>query len=1165
MKNKYVSCFVAVLTICGIMSSFFMPAVAAQDTVNIKTKKDFIKFASNCTLDTWSQGKTVNLTADIDFKGSKFTPVPIFGGTFNGNGHKISGISYDEKGSYKGIFRYIDRGGSVNSLTVEADFVPSGSKSFVGGIVGENSGTIENCRFTGTVKGENVVGGIVGQNTDYGRIISCSSNGSVTGENSTGGICGKNSGFIQACTNTSAVNTVYEEKKSDISQLEADPSAIIENITSSDTEGSDESVLGHTDTGGIAGLSSGIVQGCINNGAVGYKHIGYNVGGIVGRQSGYMLGCQNTGFVQGRKDVGGIVGQAEPYIILHASEGSLQNLKKELNTLTSMVDKFISDADDLGDKTRTHLDGISKYAKDAQNNAQTLIDRGTDFADDNIAEISAQAAILSDTLDRLVPVFENLEAGGENLSSAIDSLETTLDELNLYAPDLSKDIDAVCKALNYIARSETYINKAAARATRALRDLENAVRFNNITDVRKAADELSASINDIISAKQTIKSSVSEIESILSSKPEDFESIGVNTKKIIAQLKTIGENTQTIINSLKTVKDSANTIISNGEVDFSSFKSASENMRYAIDYLADAMSFITRGIERLSDALSDFSDNLEEYVNDTEAELSKAKENLSDALDALSYASEDITDALKDMSDIISDLADEKPIEFVQFGDDFKEASNGLFDSLSGISDEIDGLKNTLTNEKEKIKNDLTSVNNQFNVVMNLLIGEIEELQNGVDSLSDIFVDVSNEDIDGARQGKIESCTNTGSIEADRNTGGIVGNMAIEYSKDPEDDIEKPSTLNFTYRTKAILQNCTNDGKITGKKDCVGGIAGFAEIGMIYECENYGDLESTGGNYVGGIVGKSSSYVRKSYAKSKISGKRYIGGIAGKGGTVTSSFTIATVEGDENLGSICGYADKENIHNNFYVTDGLGALDGISYKERGEKISYDDLKNISGIPSRFISFTVTFVAEDKVIETRDIKYGTKTKRIKYPKAPEKDGYYGKWQKIQAETVIENITVECEYQPYITVLSSDEKNQSGKLALGLAEGEFTDSAKLHVTNSTTNPPIKKSDNVKVYDISLENTDISPTDTVTVRLLNENKNTVTVWQHTNGKWEKVKATKRGKYAVVKLDGPQNTICIKYDKASSAIVWIIVICVLLGSGASTLLIFRKKHKKV
>ena len=58
--------------------------------------------------------------------------------------------------------------------------------------------------------------------------------------------------------------------------------------------------------GGIAGISSGIIQSCTNYGTVGYQHVGYNIGWHRRRQSGYLNGCADRGVVYGRKDVGGI-------------------------------------------------------------------------------------------------------------------------------------------------------------------------------------------------------------------------------------------------------------------------------------------------------------------------------------------------------------------------------------------------------------------------------------------------------------------------------------------------------------------------------------------------------------------------------------------------------------------------------------------------------------------------------------------------------------------------------------------------------------------------------------------------------------------------------------------------------------------------------------------
>ena len=82
-------------------------------------------------------------------------------------------------------------------------------------------------------------------------------------------------------------------------------------------------------------------------------------------------------------------------------------------------------------------------------------------------------------------------------------------------------------------------------------------------------------------------------------------------------------------------------------------------------------------------------------------------------------------------------------------------------------------------------------------------------------------------------------------------------------------------------------------------------------------------------------------------------------------------------------------------------------------------------------------------------------------------------------------------VSCEYKPYIAVLASSEKDKTGKLALALCEGEFTDEAELHITDSTQKSPAETDGEIKVYDISLINTNLKDGDTVTMRILNDNK--------------------------------------------------------------------------
>lgn len=1161
MKRKI---FALQLVLCLCLTAV-LPVTAEETVITIGTAEEFAAFAKNCTLDAWSEGKTVRLTNDIDFSDTAFTAVPTFGGIFDGNGYTLRGIEITEKGSYMGVFRYIRQNGRVSALHIQGEIAPGGAKNCVGGIVGENAGTVENCSFSGTVKGENTIGGIAGHNTESGKIISCGAEGNIGGENATGGIAGKNSGLLQNCTNQAAVNTIYEEKKNDIADLETDTGAVLENYKTKEEENEEESLLGHSDTGGIVGYTDGIVQGCVNRAAVGYRHVGYNVGGIAGRQAGYLLGCRNEGLIQGRKDVGGIVGQAEPYILLHASESMLRDLRHELDSLHTMVNRFITDTDSLGDETREDLRGISDRAKEAGDSAERLLHQGTDFVDDNVSEINAQAAILSNTLDQLTPVFEKLENGGTDLTAALDDLTVAFDDISIYAPDLNDELDEIEVAMEDIKRGTECLRSAISHAVKAKERLEDAIRYQNTSAVREAIAELSAAMQDLVSAKQTIREATETIGNILQSRPKDFETIGINAKQIAENLKTIAANIGTSAKALTTIKNSLDTIVRNTNIDYSALRAAANQMQIALGYFSSSLRYTTRGMEALIPAMRGISDKLTAYTEDISGQLETAKDNVSGAIKKLSYASEDITAALEEMKDILADLAEEDAPEFVKLGDDFKQTSETLFDTLSNISNGIDDLETTLSDGVDTMTGNISAISNQFQIVMRLLLDEAEELQSGSRGLEDIFVDASEEDIKHTKQGKVADCYNSGAVQADRNTGGIAGAVAIEYSKDPEDETEKPNTLNFTYRSKAILQSCMNDGAVEGKKDCTGGIAGLAEIGTIYECENYGKAESTNGNYVGGIAGKSASAVRKCYAKSALKGKRYVGGIAGKAETVTACYAIVRTEGEENVGAICGDAENlGNLYADFYVDSGTGAVDGISYRGKAEPIRFEELRERSGIPERFVSFTVTFLAENAVVATQDIKYGESTDRIKYPEIPPKDGHFGKWEQPEAESVTEDLEVVCTYQPYITILPSAEKNESGKLALALCEGEFTDEAELHIKENEVYQRENGDNHSKIYDVSLVGTDIAAEEAVMLRLLNEQKEKVTVWEMKDGNWEKVQTTDKGKYVRLQTHGTDCTLRIRYEGKTGGWLWMALLGALAVGGAILLYKKRKRRKK-
>jgi len=314
-------------------------------------------------------------------------------------------------------------------------------------------------------------------------------------------------------------------------------------------------------------------------------------------------------------------------------------------------------------------------------------------------------------------------------------------------------------------------------------------------------------------------------------------------------------------------------------------------------------------------------------------------------------------------------------------------------------------------------------------------------------------------------------------------------------------------------------------------------VVGYAESGTVYRCENYAEAESTTGNYVGGIAGFSEGTIRSSYAKGSMSGGQYVGGIAGKGENVYDSCVIATVDGDEKLGVVLGGAeDTDSLRGNYYAEQDLGAVDGISYAGKAEPISYEAMKEISGIPKRFISFTVSFIADGKTVETEEVPYGMETSRIKLPDIPEKKGSFGTWAAFETDTVQGDIKIECAYTPYVTVVSSMEKNESGKMSLALADGDYTDEAELHIfANAEEAAPAQAKGKTVVYDVILEDRDLSDTEKTTLRLLNENKEKVSVWQKNGEDWKELDTKNRGKYVVCKIDGTEGTLCISYEGAA------------------------------
>ncbi len=261
------------------------------------------------------------LTANIDLNNQPWTPIGsdshLYTGTFNGAGHTISGLTInDSRADDQGLFGYVGTGGTVKDLTVSGSVK---GDDYVGGVVGYNDeGRVENCHNIGSVSGERYVGGVVGYN-DEGRVKNCHNIGEVSGDR-VGGVVGyNNGGTVENCYNTGKVsgpdsgNSVIDSYVGGV--VGRNFGGTVENCYNTGSVKGPDSVSGSyvggvvgDNVGNVVGYNRGTVENCYNTGTV--TGTDDYVGGVVGYNysGGSVTNSYNTGEVSGKISVGGVVG-----------------------------------------------------------------------------------------------------------------------------------------------------------------------------------------------------------------------------------------------------------------------------------------------------------------------------------------------------------------------------------------------------------------------------------------------------------------------------------------------------------------------------------------------------------------------------------------------------------------------------------------------------------------------------------------------------------------------------------------------------------------------------------------------------------------------------------------------------------------------------------------
>ena len=1124
----------AILLIFALLLSLAAPVGAAGSRITIRTPEDLVELSRRCSLDSWSRGKTVVLSADLDLSDVEFSSIPTFGGTFDGQGYTISGLTITGSGNVRGLFRYLQSGGVVQNVSLEVTIEPTDLQDSLGGLGGHNRCRVRNCTVTGSIQGETNIGGIIGVNESSGKIINSTFSGSVTGEHYVGGIAGQNLGSILQCVNQGKINTVAVEGEADLEDLDSRPLNSTENLPAC------------TDIGGITGFSTGVLQSCKNTGPVGYEHVGYNVGGIAGRQSGYLNGCTNQGVILGRKDVGGIAGQLEPEIFLRYGEDLLNQLWSELGTLGDQVDHLLSDLNSTNTSTTAQLQMLSSHAGTAQDAAGELMDAAKDWANGNLSTVNDLSARISWSLQQLEPILETLRPLPEELTDAVDALEEGLDQAE-QAGDLASDAgQSLRTALQEALRAADHMNEGLEHIRASQDALKSALGDPN--EIKLALEQMAKGIGQLGDGTVAFSEAMEHLRDGWAALP-DVSSIDAFLQAF-EDLSTAGTSTA---NGLKNIQKAfirlKDTITANGD--------PTEALKTALQELEKAAASFQSGADQLQTAGKHLLSALD-TLEDAGIYLDGVVDAFRDAGDAFNNAFSRLGEGADAFHEMVKTLAEEPSIQFTPIGSDMTARGDALDAALSDLLGSADDLGDLLSQSSDTILGDLSAVSQQLQSITDLLRQETSLKKSGE---GDRIEDISDQ-VDGRSQrtGCLSDARNEGVVKGDVNVAGIAGSMAIEYDFDPEDDLVEVGdrSLDVRYQTKAVILSCINLGEVTGKKDDAGGIVGRMDLGQVSHCENYGSVSSADGSYVGGIAGASWGSIRDSWARCTLSGDHYVGGIAGYGSTLKNCHTLITLqEGSAYVGTVAGSVDPEGtVTGNTFTQEALGAIDGISYAGQAEPVTFGALC-AAGAPETFAQLELTFRADGKEVAVVPFQYGKGIARL--PEIPAKKGYSAAWPDLDYSHLTASQTLEAIYTPYTSSLTD-----GGDLPDILVDGSFSAQAKVsHTTKETAWTDSKgESHQGTAYTVTVKDPVLDAVSYTVHCRLPEANGRYAVWVQTGENWQRQDSEKDGSYLLFPSTEETITFCL-VEEGNSLVKYLLTFTV-LAAGLFILFWRRRMQKK-
>lgn len=815
-----------------------------------------------------------------------------------------------------------------------------------------------------------------------------------------GMIAGRNEGTIRACA-AEGVVTGDESVGGIVGVNEA--SGILRDCVSR------VMVTANTNAGGIAGRSEGTISGCVNEGDVNIdsEKASTNTGGITGRSEGVIDGCVNRGTIGYQHigyNTGGIVGIQNGSVVQCTNEGKIYGRKDvggivgqfepyiDLHYGTSPIDTLDSALDSLSGLLQQMADQVSGAAGDLVDDFQVMNEAMSSIRD------TAHSAGSEGRVDAEA-MLTDVHGAAQTVNTALAGL---IDDTDDYITQTNKTLDKV--------------NKQMKKLRKNLMDVPNTIggTVNSANDaVSETTDSVTDRVNDVMDELDGAKSDLRRLQ--------DF------------------------------VREAAD-ILNSDNPDV-------EALKEALDQLGDVdpsarLSRAVKAVDQIKEELNLLVDNLHWGISQSRDQVQSALEDANDALIQIEKLSSTLNADTKSFSDtVLSRMRTvNTQVDAIEntvrgythtLGEKGQDTMDKVNDQLHVINDQVGKLADGAGTTNTDLHATTSAIITQLNTVEDAIKDMVKTPEKTVDDISDSAGE--------SGPGRVYSCKNAGAIEADANVGGIAGMVAPELEIDPEEDVDLQADnllVDTTAFVKATLRDCRNDGNVTAKNECAGGILGRAEVGAVIGCVSKCAVETTSGGKAGGIAGLSDAIIKQCAAQVDLTGGDNLGGIAGEGSDISNCRAMTRIDSDgEKLGAIAGAAGG-TVQGNYFLNEDYAGVDGINYDGQCNPVSFETFATLSGVPADFLTFTVTFEANGVTVASYPVAYGAALPEDQIPEVPKVGSEYGEWEDFHLEEIIRSLTVHAVYSNLRSTVASP-----GAHPVLLAESAFSPNASVDVVEWT----------------------------------------------------------------------------------------------------------------